>query len=157
MTFHLKSKAKNLAILIIVNIGIIFATYSVYSDNSNSVSLLYLKQKINVEEVTSNKLKKHLVTLKGLFEAVDKFDLTKQVSNFKIIISMFDSINVSAFEKNNKGLVYAINGKTSTIIFLAYRINQYINNNTIKAQTQALLIQGDSSVLKVQIFGVNND
>ncbi|SEH58909.1 hypothetical protein BAZSYMB_SCAFFOLD00026_12 [Bathymodiolus azoricus thioautotrophic gill symbiont] len=70
---------------------------------------------------------------------------------------MFESINVSAFEKNNKGLVYAINGKTSTIIFLAYRINQYINNNTIKAQTQALLIQGDSSVLKVQIFGVNND
>jgi hypothetical protein len=48
MTFHLKSKAKNLAILIIVNIGIIFATYSVYSDNSNSVSLLYLKQKINL-------------------------------------------------------------------------------------------------------------
>jgi hypothetical protein len=80
MTFHLKSKAKNLAILIIVNIGIIFATYSVYSDNSNSVSLLYLKQKINVEEVTSNKLKKYLVTLKGLFEAVDKFDLTKQIS-----------------------------------------------------------------------------
>ncbi|SEH58893.1 hypothetical protein BAZSYMB_SCAFFOLD00026_11 [Bathymodiolus azoricus thioautotrophic gill symbiont] len=68
MTFHLKSKAKNLAILIIVNIGIIFATYSVYSDNSNSVSLLYLKQKINVEEVTSNKLKKHLVTLKGLLK-----------------------------------------------------------------------------------------
>jgi hypothetical protein len=40
---------------------------------------------------------------------------------------------------------------------LAYKINKSINNNTIKAQTQELLIQGDSSALKVQIFGVNND
>jgi hypothetical protein len=55
---------------------------------------------------------------------------------------------------NKKGFVYAIKGETNDIILLAYKINKSINNNTIKARTQELLIQGDSSALKVQIFGV---
>ncbi|CAC9437685.1 hypothetical protein BSPLISOX_762 [uncultured Gammaproteobacteria bacterium] len=157
MTFNLPSNFKNLVILIIVNMCIIFAVYSIYSDKSNNISPLYLKQKISAEEVVANNLQERLIILKNLFEAVDKFDLTEQVLNFKIIISVFDGIRMSAFEANKKGFVYAIKGETNDIILLAYKINKSINNNTIKAQTQELLIQGDSSALKVQIFGVNND
>jgi hypothetical protein len=49
-----------------------------------------LKQKISAEEVVANNLQERLIILKNLFEAVDKFDLTEQVLNFKIIISVFD-------------------------------------------------------------------
>jgi hypothetical protein len=42
---------------------------------------------------------------KDLFEAVDKFDLTEQILNFKIVISVFDGIRMSAFEANKKGSV----------------------------------------------------
>jgi hypothetical protein len=68
-------------------------------------------------------------------------------------------INITKFLKllGKLKVVYAIKGETNDIILLAYKINKSINNNTIKAQTQELLIQGDSSALKVQIFGVNND
>jgi hypothetical protein len=92
LTFNLPSNFKNLVILIIVNMCIIFAVYSIYSDKSNNISPLYLKQKISAEEVVANNLQERLIILKNLFEAVDKFDLTEQVLNFKIIISVFDGI-----------------------------------------------------------------
>jgi hypothetical protein len=64
---------------------IIFAFYSIYSDKSNNISPLYLKQKISAEEVVANNLQERLIILKNLFEAVDKFDLTEQVYKNYII------------------------------------------------------------------------
>jgi hypothetical protein len=107
---------------------------------------MYLKQKISAEEVVANNLQERLIVLKNLFEAVDKFDLTEQVLNFKIIISVFDGIRMSAFEANKKGFVYAIKGETNDIILLAYKINKSINNNTIKAQTQELFLNSISLI-----------
>ncbi len=157
MTFNLPNKFKNLAILIIVNIFIIFVIYSTSYGKFNNISLPYLKQKINAETAVAGNLQKQLAILKNLFETVDKFDLTEQVVNFKIIVSVFNDVKVSPFETNEKDFVYAISGETNAIILLAYKINKAISNNVIKAQTQNLLIQGDTSVLKVQIFGVIND
>jgi hypothetical protein len=47
------------------------AVYSIYSDKSNNISPLYLKQKISAEEVVANNLQERLIVLKNLFEAVD--------------------------------------------------------------------------------------
>jgi hypothetical protein len=54
-----------------VNKAFFIAVYSIYSDKSNNISPLYLKQKISAEEVVANNLQERLIVLKNLFEAVD--------------------------------------------------------------------------------------
>ncbi|CAB5499623.1 hypothetical protein THERMOT_1084 [Bathymodiolus thermophilus thioautotrophic gill symbiont] len=156
MTFNVSNEFKRSAILIIVNIGIIFAIYSVFSKKFYEINLPYLEQKFNNEKAFIGDLQQQLRNLKGVL-TVNKANLTKQMLIFKTIVSAFDDVKIVAFDTNSKGFVYAISGNTKSIVLLSYKVNRAIVNHAIRAQIQKLLVKNGSSVLKVQIFGVNND
>jgi hypothetical protein len=51
---------------------IIFAVYSIYSDKSNNISPLYLKQKISAEEVVANNLQERYDVVSLTFDSINK-------------------------------------------------------------------------------------
>ena len=152
-TLNLLNKFKNLAILAFVNALVIFIIFNVVSGSYGINSSATLEQKNNQVKRSIANLEDQLDALKNA-NTVDKVNLEQQVDIFKTIVSAFSDVKTVAFKDDHRGFIYAMSGKTNDIVFIAYKINKAISSLSIKAQVQDLLIKGNTSILKVRIFGV---
>jgi hypothetical protein len=153
--FTFSKRIATIVVLIFINTVVVISISYAFIQKLNDVDLDVLKQKINLVEDTARSLNIELNSLEEV-QTFDKFDLAKQSQVFKNIVSVF-GVKTTINAKVKKGIEYIVIGSTDVVAMIAYKINKAIESNTLKAEVKNLLINGNQSVLKVQIFGVDNE
>ena len=149
-------KYKKIVIIVIINILVIAMSLSFFSERLGQIDLQQTKKDISKNEHQLLSLNKELLLLEKL-TTTDQFDLLEQIRTFKILISMFNNLKLSAdFEKNINnafGQIFGVRGEPSSIILLAYKLNNMIEDGELKAQLTDLSIKNKNAALVLKIYG----